>query len=618
MLRPDVPLMNSNINKANRDVLLHRAREAQASRIWIAMDRASFFDRGDHLRRLEENLRFFEQNGMETGVWIQAFGFGDPLSYQKCGWTRLRSVTGKSREIDAFCPEDPDFSDAYMAYITDIAKLTPTLIMLDDDLCLSVRPGIGCFCDRHMAQLRRKVGEIDDLTQIFTGKPNKYRDAWYSVMGNTLRCFCRKVRQAVDAVDPAIRVGFCAGYTSWDIEGTDPIELSKILAGNTRPFFRLTAAPYWVATNRFPGQRLSAIIENARNQIEWSSYTDIEFFAEADSYPRPCYHTPAMLVENFDIAMHASGVRSLKYMFDYHSSPEYEEQYLKIHARNLALYEEIEEAFRDVIPCGVQACRPPHRITDATLPDTFAGEKAIMRSYFSGAAAMLACHAIPVVYAGDQNYMIAFGDDAWYLDGYPEKIVLDRSAAMLLHSRGFNVGFEIDEESRHVATPTFELFDGEKVLLGGIDPAASFFDLRLKEGAIVQSRFDTGAVASFIYGDFLILNFDAFYVNEASALYCSYARGKQLQEFFNYSYPAICGYANLYSICAEGENRHVVLFQNLSIDPVFDFDIRLPRPCRDFRLIGGEGTLCGDRIHVSSDFLPQSTLLLTVEYQTEA
>ena len=60
MLRPDVPLMNSNINKANRDVLLNRAREAQASRIWIAMDRASFFDRGDHLRRLEENLRFFE------------------------------------------------------------------------------------------------------------------------------------------------------------------------------------------------------------------------------------------------------------------------------------------------------------------------------------------------------------------------------------------------------------------------------------------------------------------------------------------------------------------------------------------------------------------------------
>jgi hypothetical protein len=122
-------------------------------------------------------------------------------------------------------------------------------------------------------------------------------------------------------------------------------------------------------------------------------------------------------------------------------------------------------------------------------------------------------------------------------------------------------------------------------------------------------------VASFTYGNFLILNLDAFAVGEVSTLYGSYARAAQLQSFFGFPYPAVCGYAGLYAMCAERKNEHVMLLQNLSIDPVFDFDIHLPHPCRRFRLIGGEGTLSGDRIRVTTDLAPQATLMLTVEYE---
>ena len=613
MLKPDVPFLNSNLNESTRALFLAQAKQAKASRVWIALDRESLFCRKDHMARLEENLRFFEAGGIEAGVWIQAFGFGEPLSHEAGNWTRLRSATGVSREVDAFCPEDPDFTAAYLAWVRDIAKLSPALIMLDDDLCLSVRPGIGCFCDRHMKLLEGEVGKIDDPTKLFTGKKNKYRDAWFRVTGNTMRAFCQKVRCAVDEIDPNIRIGLCAGYTSWDIEGTDPIEMSRILAGNTHPFFRLTAAPYWIAKNRIPGQRLSAVIENARNQIAWSRQTDIEIFAEADSYPRPCYHTPAMLVENFDLAMHASGVKSLKYLFDYYSSPTYETQYLKIHTRNLSLYEAIENAFQGSTPCGIRVYRPPHRITDAILPERFAGEKPIMHTYFSKAAAMLASHAIPVSYEGENDCAVVFGDDALYLNNFNQKIVLDRSAALILKEKGIDVGFDTVQPNSDI--PSFELFDGEKVLLFGASPVLSFPDLSLKDGAVVKSRFDTGTIAGFEYNNFLVLNFDAFSVNEASALFCSYARGRQLQEFFGYPYPTVDGYANLYSICAKKGNRQIVLFQNHSIDPVFDFDITLPKPCRTFALTGATGTLCGNKIHVTSDFSPQATILLETEYQ---
>jgi hypothetical protein len=103
------------------------------------------------------------------------------------------------------------------------------MIMLDDDMCLSVRPGIGCFCDRHMELLSRELGEdlngkpLEKL--MFTGGRNRYRDAWLKVMGETMRKFCRSVRDMVNTVDPTVRLGFCAGYTSWDVEGADALAI---------------------------------------------------------------------------------------------------------------------------------------------------------------------------------------------------------------------------------------------------------------------------------------------------------------------------------------------------------------------------------------------------------
>ena len=622
MLSVDVPVMNSNITSKNREKLLKQIKEAKASRIWVAIDRYMLFsNRSEDLKILNENIRFFEQNGFEVGVWMSSFGYGATLpvedcyfSNDKCSWTRIRSVTGRCEEVDALCPEDEEFLSAYLSWVKDIAELRPAMIMLDDDLCLSVRPGIGCFCEKHQKLLFDEVGEIKNYTDIFVGGKNKYRDAWYKVMGNTLRRFCKKVRDAVDTVDDTIRVGFCAGYTSWDIEGVDAIELSRILAGKTEPFYRLTGAPYWIAPkiNRFPGQRLSAIIENVRNQVSWNKGESVEYFAEADSYPRPCYRTPAMYVENFDIAMRAVGVRSLKYLFDYSASPEYETKYLGIHTRNFKLYDTIERAFENTRPCGVRLYRPMHRITDAVLPESFAGEEEIMRTYFSDAAAMLSCHAVPTVYDGESDFAAVFGDDALYFEDNHQKTVLDLTAALMLkEKKGVDTGIS---DIKDASAPTFEIFGEERVFLG-YHGNVGFKGLALKEGAKVLSRYDTGDVASFTYGNFLVLNFDAFTVNEDSALYCSYERGKQLQAFYGYPYPAILNNCELYSVCAEREGEHIVLFQNHSIDPVFDFDIILPRKCRSFELYGAEGEKHGDRIRVKTDFSPQSVMLLSVKYE---
>jgi hypothetical protein len=38
--------------------------------------------------------------------------------------------------------------------------------MLDDDLCLSVRPGLGCACDNHLSEFSRRMGRSITLEEL--------------------------------------------------------------------------------------------------------------------------------------------------------------------------------------------------------------------------------------------------------------------------------------------------------------------------------------------------------------------------------------------------------------------------------------------------------------------
>ena len=247
------PVMFSNLDAENRSDYLKTAREAGAFRIFIAVGRDALYyeDPDTVFPVLAEHIRWFRENGMETGVWINSYGFGVPLTPlgEKLtqGMTRIRSALGEER-VDAFCPEDPRYTALFCDQLRRIAETDPDLIMLDDDLCLSVRPGLGCFCEHHMKKLEEKTGKKLNFSSLmqdfFVGGKNPLREAFLEIMAETNRTFCTAVRNAVDEVNARIRVGFCAGYTSWDIEGATAAELTHILAGNTKPFLRFTGAPY--------------------------------------------------------------------------------------------------------------------------------------------------------------------------------------------------------------------------------------------------------------------------------------------------------------------------------------------------------------------------------------
>ena len=135
-----------------------------AKRVYITICERFSFERGERrdavIASLKKTIEFFDSHGYETSVWTDSIGFGSPIPRYNAevtkNYTRLRSITGKGIG-DAFCPLDEGFVDMYCELIADIARAGAKMIMLDDELCLSVRPGIGCACELHMKEYRKRT-----------------------------------------------------------------------------------------------------------------------------------------------------------------------------------------------------------------------------------------------------------------------------------------------------------------------------------------------------------------------------------------------------------------------------------------------------------------------------
>ena len=256
-----VPIMIPTITEHSRPVIFSKLREAKAEYVFLSSGNLFYPSKMEEdIARLKTEIPLFEKEGFSVAVWINSFGFGVPLDKEAKdqGWTKIKGMYG--RKTDAFCPTDKNFRAYYAHVLTSLVKAGAKTILLDDDYCLSIRPDVGCSCKYHSKLLRKKTklplpGTVITALSVL-GKPDSLRKKWLQVVGGTLLDFAREMRSAVDKVDPSVRLGLCAGYTSWDWEGADAYEIAKILAGKNKPFLRLTGAPYWIYTRRFGNQSL--------------------------------------------------------------------------------------------------------------------------------------------------------------------------------------------------------------------------------------------------------------------------------------------------------------------------------------------------------------------------
>lgn len=623
-----IPLLSNNITEENRPVYADMLRMCGAEFCFIALDRETFFAPSkkafDHLK---SNIEYFEKCGFESGVWMQAFGFGATEKNHLIPvgkYTKIKSVLGEEL-IDAFCPECQNYMADYLNWIETVAKVGTKIIMLDDDLCLSVRPGLGCFCDNHIKLLEDELSESlggKDLKKLFfTGKADKYRKAWLKVQKNTLLNFAQKVRERIDSVDSNIRAGFCAGYTSWDIEGADAIEVTRALAGNTKPFLRFTGAPYWVTKNinRFSGQHLSSVIEMTRMQEAWCRDSGIEVFAEADSYPRPRYNVASSYIECFDVAVTASGgMGDLKYLLEYYSHPSNETGYMKRHLKNMPLQEFLHKHFDNKTADGVFVAERMHKFGDMTLPEEFAGETPIMYTAHSPAASMLAPLGIPTMYESNEEIAIAFNNNVDMFSKLSKKLITDIKGAEILSENGIDVGLICAKETE---IPIFEHFGENRTPLFA-NPTAVYYDCELKRDAKVLNSFENGNgffPAAYTYNngetEFLIFTFDAYTPPYNSSLFVSYGRQRQLIDFIGNRFCYIQNEPGIYQICKRDASQTVIFFENIWEDSIFDFDISLDKEYLSAEMFGAEGYLDGGKLHITSEVAPYGMFAVVLMFE---
>ena len=92
------PIMYGNVSKENREEYLKMLKEAGATRLFIAPARNCIFKREIEkvFAELSEHVQYFQEQGLEVGIWINSFGFGNPFSKEEAefakGLTKIRSV----------------------------------------------------------------------------------------------------------------------------------------------------------------------------------------------------------------------------------------------------------------------------------------------------------------------------------------------------------------------------------------------------------------------------------------------------------------------------------------------------------------------------------------------
>ena len=628
-----VPLMANIVTEKTRSTYMEYLQKIGTDVVMLVINRDTLFmtkeERKEVFEKVAEDTRFFQKGGMEVIIWTDSYGFGGaiPDKYRPImeGEPRITSNEGKKLD-DALCPEGEVLVRLSKERIRDIASMIhPDRIMLDDEMCLSVRPGIGCFCEKHMALYEKEFGKkhtLEELKElIFTGYNEEYRKGWLKVVGDSMRAYCKSMREALDEVDETIRMGFCAGYTSWDVEGADAIELTKLLAGKTKPFLRFTGAAYWVqsAKNRFQHQKMNEVIEMVRMQEYWSRESGVEVFHEDDTFPRPRYCTSASQSECYDVPLRASGgVGSFKYLFCYDIEPEKELGYVKKHIRNMPLYDFIENHFEDKQAVGVQVYEEMHKLKDAVLAEKYVNHREVMRGFFPKAGTFLTAHGIPTTYDENPEIAIAFGHNTRYVKTFAKKMIVDLKAVEILQSKGFDLGLK---GKSAITAPVMEEYVNGSTWIPNNAVAKQYYGCELSDAAKVESYYidyNGDKVPSswrITCGDteFLVFAFNAYEEKGDSTILFSYDRTAQLQEFIEHKYPYIPECHNLYQIYKEGDKENAILFQNLGEDEIVDAEITLDRAYESMELYGAEGVMEGNKIILHSVIHPFASVAVVLK-----
>ncbi len=586
------------------------------------------------LRNLEQYIKYFKENGLETVVWMgETLGHNGGPANKPSHYTHIRNIN--NGEIAAYCPLDPEFKKAMSEWAKGVALAGADMIMIDDDFRLNYRGGIACCCDRHLAKFEEELGEKADRDKLqelmFSGGENKYRSAWLKVQGESMYDFARALRSAVDQVNPDIRLSFCSP-PSWDSEGWDPMKMSKIMAGKNKPFIRTIDAPYWAACGF---KKLSAIAEYARCQLDMYKGRGAEVFTEGDTYPRPRYECPASFLECFDMIMRADGNADgiLKYMLDYISDADYETGYIDEMLKNAENYKWIEKNFKDKTAVGVRPYVAMHIAETIEVKGSGALDQ-VQNVLLRPSLKFTSLNSLPTSYEKG-NVNVCFGEDARYIPEEELKYgsIIDLTAAKILMERGIDVGIESiacsqSHEQTEFTDIPYEYFVGEGQYTRLEAAEIDLPDVKCSPDATPVTKHiigQTEKLGAYQYENaqgmrFLVYLFDMYSAENAPGWLYGYAKKRQLQrsiEWLGRKPLRVFAEGNsprLYILGKEDSRSMTVGLWNLFEDKAEGVKVKLAQEAKSVEFMNCSGKIEGNYVILDSAVYPYEFVGFVAEY----
>lgn len=635
-----IPVINSMATEKTRPDYVNELRRAGADRVFICPSNpfGAEPELTHEMELLKENLEYFTREGFKVGVWIGGLGHGGWYMGEKKQkiaekYVLIKGLNGGSAP-DSFCPLGEEFRKMYIDYVKRVAMTGTPMIMIDDDFRISLHGSayLSCACDLHikefnrrakLAGLQKKYTHEDLTNNVYTGKPNVLRDIWLGLQGDTMKDFAGDLRKAVDSVDSNVRLGQCACLSTWDADGSDSIEISKILAGNTKPFLRLIGAPYWVAVHAFGNNGIGCIIDTERMQAAWcSDFTgEAEIFSEGDVYPRPRYKTPSVLVECFDQVLLAEGMPGiLKYMLDYEQEPLYETGYIDRHVKNAPLREEIKSMFSGKISCGIYVHEIMHKAAEMDYTGYADGD--IASGIIPASAKFANALSLPTFYRAESGISagMIFGGNAIHTDKIPAKAlkILDFTAAKILAEKGTDTGFDSFEILEKA--PSYENYPdtGIRGMSGSsirCECGGRFYNVKTKPQAKTLSFFNGKMPSSYLYTNadgetFLVYCFDMVTIDMKTPLIMNYYRQAQLYDVIRKYAPdalpaSLSKEQMAYILCKKNEKELSVGIWNFGEEICLPENIRISSEYKSVKFIRAEGTYDqSGRVSIDTPLMP--------------
>ena len=212
-----------HINDENRMTYLSDLRAAGVT--VVLLSGTELFEEGrekdEMFAHIAQEISFFKKEGFRVAFWTNSLGYGIPRSplFDKLFGHSYRLTEFGGGTCTAVCTTDPAFTDHCREVTRSLIRAGADMILWDDDLVQSVRPGFCCVCPGHLALMRKRMGHDctpDELRDSFTGAPNARERKFVSssAANHTTRSCLRASGRTTTSKFPGVRLSAAANTST--------------------------------------------------------------------------------------------------------------------------------------------------------------------------------------------------------------------------------------------------------------------------------------------------------------------------------------------------------------------------------------------------------------------